>query len=269
VIFAVLAHPAIFFLVSGYSESLFLSSLLLFILRSSSRNSAGLWSSGFAGFAMSSARIIGIPAAGFPVFHYLSNQLIRRKSLTLKGLGSPLLISILALIGAVSFLVYCQIRFGHYNLYMETQKIGWGIIPDYGAIWKWGNFRYKFPMDRFATRMSGIAFLTLLELEVLLYILFKSGDFRKRVPVYVTAFLIFFFTLSGLKNVEFLSMIRYSLPWYILLLICVAHLSLRIPKVSRPIEYIGLILILLGLGISFYLFQIPHLQAFLRGQWFA
>src|SRR5438876_10435966 len=61
------AHPAAFFLIAAYSESLFLMALLGFIYWSTAEGrSAKIWAAGH-GIVMSAARIVGIVCAFFPV----------------------------------------------------------------------------------------------------------------------------------------------------------------------------------------------------------
>src|SRR5207245_2635163 len=76
----ILTHPAAFFLIAVYSESLFLIALL--------------------------------------VFFYL------------RGL---------------SFFFFFQLRWGHWDIYMLTQAAGWGIIPDYLAVFKPSSYRWLVP----------------------------------------------------------------------------------------------------------------------------
>src|SRR5438045_7478660 len=63
----ILAHPAAFFLVAGYSESLFLMTLLGFIYWSTAEGrSAKFWAAAH-GIVMSATRIVGLVCAAFPV----------------------------------------------------------------------------------------------------------------------------------------------------------------------------------------------------------
>src|SRR5579864_9273656 len=61
------AHPAAFFLIAGYSESLFLLLLLGFLYWSSGEGRTAKILAAVHGIAMSAARIVGIPCAAFPV----------------------------------------------------------------------------------------------------------------------------------------------------------------------------------------------------------
>src|SRR5881275_509032 len=61
------AHPAAFFLIAGYSESLFLMALLGFIYWSSAEGRAAKVWAPLHGIVMSATRIVGIVCAAFPV----------------------------------------------------------------------------------------------------------------------------------------------------------------------------------------------------------
>src|SRR5205085_9681747 len=64
---SILAHPAAFFLIAGYSESLFLMALLGFIYCNGAENfSAKIWSS-LHGLLMSATRVVGVACAAYPV----------------------------------------------------------------------------------------------------------------------------------------------------------------------------------------------------------
>src|SRR5206468_12260121 len=43
------------------------------------------------------------------------------------------------------FFVYCQLRWGHWDIYMLTQATGWGITPDYLAVFKLSSYRWLVP----------------------------------------------------------------------------------------------------------------------------
>src|SRR5213595_4338064 len=68
---AILAHPAAFFLVAGYSESLFLMALLGFLFWSGMESRGARILAAIHGILMSATRIVGLPCALFPVFAVL------------------------------------------------------------------------------------------------------------------------------------------------------------------------------------------------------
>jgi hypothetical protein len=277
VILAVLAHPAAFFLIAGYSESLFLSTLLIFILSSRKLStrpaSPPSIANALSGVMMSATRIVGIPVSFFPLMARISTQAVRRKVPSLKGISAAtatsLISSLVAFMGAAGFLIYCQLRFGRYDLYMETQRIGWGIQPDYAAVFKWKDFAYTLGFDKGATILSGISFVLFAGIEGLLLIAKRNRGFTDRLPLYTVSLLIFFITVSGLKSLNFRSMIRYTLPWHILLLLCLAHLISRNFRQSPRILNLCLGLGVIGAAISIRLLGAPHITDFLSGGWFA
>lgn len=270
VVMAVFAHPASFFLVSGYSESMFLASLLVLILYSRGPGERAGWLGVAGGFLMSATRVVGIAAAGYPLVCQASKLLIDPPG-TARGraLARPFALSLGASMGGLAFLGYCELRFGAHDLYMQTQRIGWGIVPDYWAIFKWSEFSYRFLIDRVATIVSGLGFVAVIVAESLCWKRLRGHGLSERLPLYLTAFLIFFVTLSGLKSVGFASMIRYSFPWFVLLAVACAHLFSRLTSVPKAVAAICSGGIAAASWISLFLIQIPHLKEFLRGRWFA
>jgi hypothetical protein len=222
-----------------------------------------------SGIAMSATRIVGAPVSFFPVLSQASIALGRSKKINLKALSRSMLISIIASIGTLGFLAYCQFRFGRYDLYMETQRIGWGIMPDYKAIFKWKEFAYASPIDQFSTIASGIAFLVFAAIEIGTGAVRKNRGVFERLPIYLVSALIFFITLSGLKSLNFRSMIRYTLPWHVLLLLCLAHLLSRNCRLSPAYVRVSAFLCAIGAGFAIWIYDAPHIIDFLNGRWFA
>lgn len=273
VVLGMLSHPAVFFLIAGYSESLFLATLLLFIFsaQESFRLKFGkqsAWGS-VSGFMMSATRIVGIPVSIFPLLNGFSKTVLNRRPFPPKLFLRTVLTSLLASLGALTFLAYCKLKYGRYDLYMETQRIGWGIVPDYAAILKWKEFAYTFGFDKAATIASGIAFLAFAAIESALFLFKKNRGLTTRLPIYAVAFMIFFITLSGLKVLAFRSMIRYTLPWHALFLLCLAHLISRNFKHSPRALNACLIMAVIGAGITIQTLGVPHMVDFLKSAWFA
>ncbi|MFS8879757.1 mannosyltransferase family protein, partial [Synechococcus sp. H55.11] len=107
----ILVYPSSFYLVVGYSESLFMASLLGFFYWSAHLNSmrSGLLA-GIHGLVMSATRIVGLPVALVPLL-----RLSRPWFWTASAV-------VLALSGGLSFFLYCQLRFGRWDLYLEMQR---------------------------------------------------------------------------------------------------------------------------------------------------
>lgn len=144
VLFLVAIYPSSFYLVIGYSESIFMASLVGFIywsnqwLKNKSKLSWGI--AALHGFAMASTRIVGIPVVFYPVIQSLATQWSTKlgkdkKQFHLNQLDpAALAISIIALLGPFLFFLFCQIKFLDWRWYFKLQKIGWGKDPNYLAI---------------------------------------------------------------------------------------------------------------------------------------
>src|SRR5262249_38816955 len=100
------------------------------------------------GFVMSATRIVGVVCAAFP--------LVRAAFQTgWRGLLEPRLwfhkkkpaiaMTLVASVGALGFFTYSQLRWSHWDIYMLTQAAGWGIVPDYLAVFKPSSYRWLVP----------------------------------------------------------------------------------------------------------------------------
>jgi hypothetical protein len=159
-------HPAAFFLVVAYSESLFLAAMLGFLYWITS-SSALRWPLAAAhGFVMTATRMGGVPVALAPLAAALLIDAVyvwpavhesvyasatapwRRLCCASKQFGqefarqvagdpsrvmSLAALALVAGMGVVSFFAYCQWQFGAWNLYMQIQKAGWNLSAD----WLW------------------------------------------------------------------------------------------------------------------------------------
>ena len=215
-----MAHPAAFYLVAGYSESLFLMTLAGFIYWSTGEERGANGLAVLQGIAMSATRIVGLPCAAFPVVHALckktgrSNQTLRD---WIAHYRAPVLIMMLSTLGGLAFFAYCQVRWGRWDLYMLTQESGWAIEADYLAIFKPGNYHFAVPplydstrASQFASALAGLAFVAIAVAEVCAAIRRRS-DWRKRIGFYFAAVVIYYVSLAGVASVQLESMLRYDL----------------------------------------------------------
>jgi hypothetical protein len=159
-VLAIVAHPAAFYLVAGYSESLFLMTLAGFIYWSTSEGRGANGLAVLHGIAMSATRIVGLPCAAFPVVHALCKKSGRSNQIWRDWIAryrAPVLIMMLSTFGGLAFFAYCQVRWGRWDLYMLTQESGWAIEADYLAIFKPGNYHFALPPLYDSTRASQFA----------------------------------------------------------------------------------------------------------------
>src|SRR5207237_10828133 len=137
-----------FFLIAGYPESVFLMALLGFIYWSSSESRAAKILAALHGIVMSATRIVGVPCAAFPIVRDLFGKgwsALRNPRRWLSNYGSAVAVMIGAIFGAIFFFVYCQWRWGRWDMYMLTQSAGWNIEPDYLAVFRPSHLRLLFP----------------------------------------------------------------------------------------------------------------------------
>ena len=103
---SILAHPAAFFLIAAYSESLFVMALVGFIYWSSAEGrAANVWAA-LHGILMSATRIVGIPCAAFPVVRKIFRSgwsTLRDPRHWFRAYGPPFAVMIVATFGALLF----------------------------------------------------------------------------------------------------------------------------------------------------------------------
>src|SRR5713101_4151917 len=211
----ILAHPAAFFLVAGYSESLFLMALLGFIYWSTADGRAAKVWAALHGIVMSATRIVGIVCAAFPVVRsvFLSGwNGLREPRTWLRQHASAIGLTVVATLGALSFFFYCQLRWGHWDIYMLTQAAGWGIVPDYLAVFKPSSYRWLVPALNNPTEASQISMtlgaLLLLAIAIceLLPAIRGLAGLPTRAGLYFCSAVIDYISVSGVAGVEMESM---------------------------------------------------------------
>jgi hypothetical protein len=211
------AHPAAFFLIAGYSESLFLMALLGFIYWSITEGrSAKFWAAAH-GIVMSATRIVGIVCAAFPlvrsVFQTGWGGLLEPRPWFRKE-KPAIAMTLVASFGAVGFFTYSQLRWGHWDIYMLTQAAGWGIEPDYLAVFKPSSYRWLVPALNDPTEASQMSMtlgaLLLLGIAICELSVRRWADLPTRAGIYFCAFVIYYLSVSGVACVDMESMLRYE-----------------------------------------------------------
>src|SRR5260370_3216759 len=217
---AIVTHPAAFFLIAGYSESLFLMALIGFIYWISSVSRAAKILAALLGLAMSATRIVGIPCAAFPVVHNLFSKgwsALRNPRRWLGNYGSAVTVMIAAIFGAISFFIYCQWRWGRWDIYMLTQSAGWNIEPDYLAVFRPSNYRWLVPALNDPTQMSqmsmtfGALLLMAMAVIELIPAIRRRTELSTRIGIYFFAAVIYYISVSGVASLHLENQLRYAL----------------------------------------------------------
>ncbi|MDA7980483.1 MAG: hypothetical protein MPJ50_17120 [Pirellulales bacterium] len=275
---SVIVHPAAFFLVAAYSESLFLAALLGFLYWMT-RQGPGAWTiAALHGFVMTGTRVAGLPLAMYPVF----DVFVFTQGACWQRLRSATRVLTPCLIGAaggVAFFVFCYWKFGHWDLYFQTQKIGWNVAPDYGALWKFKSYIFcaslfydwvRWPDDLSRLSLLG-TLLTLIVLACVELRFAKSGcasaGRRERVMLYLAALAILYIHAVGVSSRHMTSMIRYSFGCHVLLTLAATNLwhnaSFRLSSSARRRTALGL-LVTASVAV-----QALFLMRFVSMQWVA
>jgi hypothetical protein len=273
----ILAHPAAFFLIAGYSESLFLMALLGFAYWSTETGrTAKIWAA-LHGILMAATRIVGIPCAAFPVVRRLFAQGwngLRTPREWLRRYGPAFGLMIVSAGGGALFFLYCQLRWGQWNLYLLTQSECWGIEPDYLAVFKPSSYRWLIPSLSDPTEMSQMAMTVgaLLLLAVLLCELIpgirRCAEWPTRVGIYFCAVVAYYVSVSGVASVEMESMLRYEFCVHALIVLAFLHFLSQLRISSLLLRGFGMAAVALasaaGLGLQGW-----YVWNFTRGNWVA
>lgn len=243
----ILFHPAAFFLVTGYTESLFLMGLLGFIYWSDRWTEGGgvlSWLLAAAhAFVMSLTRIVSFAAAIYPILK------AKRRPITL---ALAALLGGFAVLGAVAFFWYCRNRFGHWDIYFQLEEIGWHNHRKYFAII---NPLSYIPHFFFEDTVDSFNRLSVL-ITALMFLKFQ----KKSLALFAVAFFLFYIPLTGKAAANMDSMVRYTLPVFVLILVAWAQSVLVLPKRRWPY---------FAASVFGLLVQVWFAYRFLRGHWVA
>jgi hypothetical protein len=237
----VAAHPAAFFLVAGYSESLFLMNVLGFLYWASShRRNAGFLAAAH-GFVMTATRLVGLPVVVFPLVLVLLKADANR-SVQYRPQERPMLRALLlgaaASAGALLFIAYCTWRFGAWDLYAKTEKVGWSVSPDYLGLFSLRIFHIHWPClsepmidPQYISRLTvPVAVLLLALAAVAEWRLARrctNSGWRFRLGLYVCAFFLLYVPVAAHYTRGMSSMTRFALCVQTVLALAAVHLLTR------------------------------------------
>jgi hypothetical protein len=228
----IFANPAAFFLIAGYSESMFLMALLGFMYWSTAEARAARVLAAAHGIVMSATRIVGIVCAAFPVVRSVSHTgwrgLLRPRTWVREN-WAAIALTLVAASGAIAFFAYCQLRWGHWDLYMLTQAAGWGIEPDYLAVFKPDSYRWLVPAlndpteaSQLSMTLGAVLFVAIAVCELLPAIRRRTG-LSLRIGIYFCAATIYYLSVSGVACVDMESMLRYEFCVYALIVLALLN----------------------------------------------
>jgi len=175
--------------------------------------------------------------------------------------------------GAGLFFLFCQLRWGHWDMYMLTQYAGWGIAPDYLAIFQPESYRWLIPAlnnpteaSQLSMTLGGVMLLVIGAVE-LVPALRGRTDWRARIGIYFCAALIYFVSVSAVASVRMESMLRYEFCVHALIVLAFLHFLRQFRPPPVPVRALGVAVALAsaaGLSVQGW-----YLWNFTRGNWIA
>ncbi len=241
---AIAAHPAAVYLVMGYSESLLLAGLFGFAYWTS-RSDEGPSRAALAaahGFVVSATRLVGLPLAALPVLRLAVRCAAERRRPTRREVGTALAVSGGATLGGLAFFAWSGLLFGRWNLYMETQRIGWQVVPDYAAVLRPSSYRWGGDINHHALAATALMFVALAGAEVALAARSRASDAARwgdRVALVGVALLAMVISVAGLATKDFNSFVRYALPLGAVGSLAAAGLWTEIAPPPRVARFVG------------------------------
>ena len=218
-------QPGAFYLVVGYSESLFLSALMGYVYYCT-RGLANPRYFALAivhGILMSATRYFGAVIAIYPLLVIGLNAGRPRVSLiSTPGFRRSLLAAGLSLLGIVGFFLYCHLRFGAWSLYFQTVAIGWGGSVGLGPL-----FSARFWLTNlaiggdFPTETGRILMMATVGVGIMLYRRYrktKGADLTTLKSLALLSAGVLALTLAGTASAGWLGLVRYLLPAQVLML---------------------------------------------------
>ena len=274
---AIVVHPTAFFLVAGYSESLFMMALFGFMYWSSAEGRAAKFLAALHGFVMSATRIVGIPCAAFPVVHAVFQngwRGLRDVRSWPRRFAPAMAVTLGATLGAASFFFYCLVRWGRWDLYMLTQQAGWAIEPDYLAVFRRENYHWLIPAlkdptqaSQMAMTLGAVLFVAVVLCE-LLPVVRRSATWTTRIGFYFCGAIIYYISVSGVACVQMESMLRYEFCLHALIVLAFVHFlhQLRTPPLLVRAFGMAALGLLSAAGLAV---QGWYVWNFTRGNWVA
>jgi len=226
---------------------------------------------------MSATRIVGIVCAAFPVVRSLflkGWKGLREPRAWFRQYAPAIRLSAVAALGALFFFIYCQVRWGNWNMYMLTQAAGWGIIPDYLAVFKPSSYRCLVPALNDPTEASqlsmtlGAVLLVGVTLCELLPTIRRRAGLPVRAGIYFCAAAIYYVSVSGVACVSMESMLRYEFCVHVLIVLAFLNFLRQFRTPPMLVRALGIAAVAL-LGAAGLCVQGWYVWNFTRGNWVA
>lgn len=225
------AHPGAFFLIASYAESLFLAAFLGFLFWSRRAGTVSWVVAAVHGICLTSTRLVGLPLVFMPLLYVWSAPTPEEaKRAVLRRAVPAAALALTSALGVVLFFGYLHWRFGRWDLYLEAQRLCWGVAPDYLAFFR--SKTYGLPYLAVQRLFGDVAHVNRLMVPLtlaggVLVLLGErnrtAGAWRQRLPLFVTATILLGIPVCSYAALEMLGMIRYAACVHVFLVLMMVH----------------------------------------------
>jgi hypothetical protein len=272
-VLAVVSFPSAFYLVAGYSESLFLFGLLGMMWWWNRPPPRLRLLTCVHGFVMSSTRLVGLPLCVYPA---ISSLLEWKAGKQTHGAWSrSVLMSGLGVLGTACFYLYLHLRFGNWNLYAIANRQGWRTQPDYLAFLDWRTLlRPSLPHldaapEDFGRLLTALMLWSLAAMLLAEWLCRTRQAWREqrsvRLGLYFSAAAMLYVYVTATHSTNFEACLRLMLTVHVMLTLAVLHLQTRLAPRTQEIILTALIVY----GFVGALFQGIFAYRFMHARWVA
>jgi hypothetical protein len=239
----VVMHPSSFYLISGYSEPLFLFALFGFFYWVERDGPTARIIAGLHGFVLTATRIVGMPLLFYPLIRTWSHEGAWHDSQGTRLLRyvRQLPVVLLTAAGAGAFLLFLQFQFGDWSLFIKSAERGWGVRADYTAPFKLRTYNLalsswnEYPLDpgvfnRFCAQLCLMCFAFFAAAEIAIWRAGNRSAWRDRIGLYVCALFLFAMPIISHARVGLFCFSRFSILPAAILALAGGHLATTAPS---------------------------------------
>jgi hypothetical protein len=254
----------------------FLAAVLGFLYWSGVPGRAGWLLAAAHGVVMTATRIVGLPVAACPLLLALAAPVGGERCW--RATVRAGLLCGAASLGALLFFAFCLWRYGRWDAYLYAQTAGWGVTPDYLALFKPFAYRpgltFVLPdgtlnanaLSRWTVPPTVLLFGGLVLAELRLGRGAAADGRRERAGLMLAAGVMFYIAVSGTAFSGFVGLLRYAYCAHVALALAAVGLLGQVPAVRERAWRALLVLIL---AVPSAVLQLTLIRQFIRGEWVA
>ncbi len=215
----IILHPASFFLVAAYSESLCMFCLFSLLYCLERPGIVNLLVACLCGFLITSARLVGIALILYP----LARAVLSHFGGPRVSWGRALTVALATVAGIGSYLLFCEVRFGDWLLFMKSSQAGWGVELHPFAILDWRVYvdglttwnEYPLDPDVLSAVCAVYGLLALGGMAIAEWVSWRrrgSEGWQRRLGIYFCAAILLVVPFATHGRIHLRCLSRFSLP---------------------------------------------------------